>query len=288
MAIVAVGAPASGLDVFLRFQGVLTDPIAGPDYIIREPAGTVIGSGTGHRRSVGHYDARDTTIPSGFSTTAAWSVTWTATSPAGVTNSVTEEFTVADSLEMAFSSLANITDLVKLDLSLTTDDFTQAQLDEFVQKAVNRINRRLRLTGTAAEIVFDEGSGTISPTPNATILDFLVMQVECFIVQNIRKIAVGKGIRVKDGETEIDTTASFKGFDDQVKDICNELKDAVEDFLEEEDRETYINAVVDGASVVWYGNSNICEDLLHNNQGDGRTRCIVSPFETHMGLHFNW
>lgn len=275
--IIAVNTAASGLDIFLRFQGVLTDPSA-ITYQITEPGSTVVGSGSGFRRSVGHYDARNSTIPSGFSTSAAWMITWTFTSPAGVTSTACENFTVVDSLTASFDSVQNVRDQVKLDLGLTTE-YTDAQLTSFIEKAINRLNRRLEYTGTSNEISLNSTTGVITPTPNSTIQDFLVMQTECLIVKRDRRIAVGKGIRVKDGETEIDTTASFRGFNDVVTDICGELDEAIKDFIEDEDKVTYQTAAAQNAENVWYGNSNICETMDHNGQGDSRERCEVSPYD---------
>ena len=282
MAIVAQGQPGSGLDVFIRFQGALTDPISGPTYIIKEPAGTTVGTGSGFRRSTGHYDARDTVIPSGYSITEAWNITWTATSPAGVTSSAVEEFSVVASLDFLFNNSSDITDLVKLDLGLT-DEFTDAEYNDFVNKAVKRINRRLCLTGTSSQMVFDTGTGIITPAPNDTFIDFLVMQIECFLVKRDRKTAVGKGIKVKDGETSIDTTASFKGFDDQIGNICGELSDAVDDYLDKQDKAAFSDVVSQNAEVIWYGNTRICEDLLHDGDG-GNRRCHASPYECTINM----
>ena len=126
MAIVAQGVAASGLDVFIRFQGALTDPIAGPTYVIKEPGGTTVGTGSGFKRTTGHFDARATVIPSGFSIVDEWKITWTATSPASVTSSTTECFSVVASLDFAFNNLQNITDLVKLDLGLSDENIKPA------------------------------------------------------------------------------------------------------------------------------------------------------------------
>lgn len=283
MAIIAQGQAASGLDIFIRFQGQLTDPIAGPTYVIKEPGGTTVGTGSGFRRSTGHFDARDTVIPSGFSIVDEWSIIWTATSPAGITSSITEGFSVVASLDFSFNNLQNITDLVKLDLGLSDTDFTDTQFQQFTQKAINRINRRLCLTGTSSELSFDEGTGLITPTPDATIFDFLIMQIECFIVRNLRKVAVGKGIRVRDGETEIDTTAGFGGHKDQVTDICGELEQAVEDYKQQADEDAFSDVVSNYSEVIWYGTARVCEDLDHDGQNSGARRCVISPFERSSG-----
>ena len=282
--IIAVGTTASGLDIYTRFQGVLTDPQS-ISYCIKAPQGggyTSVASGTGYKRSVGHYDARNSTIPSGYDIDTSWQITWTITSPVGVTSTATEEFQVVDALSPSFSNVDNLVDQIKLNLGLADDDYTQAEYEMFVEKALNRINRRLRLIGTDNEMSFNTNTGLIDPDPDAAVYDLILMQIECMIVKRGRRIAIGKGIRVKDGETEIDTTAGFRGYNDLVNDICGELDDAIEDYL--------ANGAGDGgayqyAENVWYGNRKIYADMDHDGEGSGRTRNVGSPYEE-MGLQF--
>lgn len=282
MAIIAVNTIPSGLDLFTYYQGLLTDA-SSISFVIKEPAATTVASGAGFKRSTGHYDARNAgAIPSGYSIASAWSIVWTVTSPAGVTTTATEEFTVVSSMTSSFDNIQDVKDQVKLDLGLTTE-FTDSQLTTFVIKAINRLNRRLELTGTSSELSFDAGTGTISPSPNSTMQDFIVMQTECLIIKRDRRVAIGKGIRVKDGETEIDTTASFGGWNDAVNDICEELNDAIEEFKEETDKDIYY-AAYDSAENIWYGTRRICEDLDHAGQGDGHTRCTTSPYDLSVDM----
>lgn len=286
MVAVAQGQASSGLDVFVRIQTTLTDPSSGPTYVIKEPAGTTIGTGSGFRRSIGHYDARDTVIPSGFDITSQWTIEWLASSATNIQSSGTESFTVTSSFNFGFAEVipeaTSITDSVKLDLGLT-DEYTSAEYNSFIDKAVKRVNRRLCFTGTSNRMTFNADTGLITPTPNDTVLDILILQIECFVVTLDRKTAVGKGIRVKDGETEIDTTASFGGFDDQVKAVCEELKDAVSDYLKKQDKESFSDVVSENAEVIWYGNTNIREDLLHSGQGSN-TRYSTSPYECTINM----
>lgn len=71
------------------------------------------------------------------------------------------------------------------------------------------------------DYTFDvEGSG-ISPDPVATQDDAAValftLKAACILDTNKYQTAVGDGIRVKDGDSEVDTTAAFKGYTDLLK-----------------------------------------------------------------------
>ncbi len=280
--IIAVGTPASGLDIFTRFQGVLTDPTS-IVFDITEPGGTSVGSGIGFKRSTGRHDARAVTIPSGFSISTPWKITWTFSSPVGVVSTACENFCVVAELTSSFSNIQNIVDMVKLDLAISDDLFTEAEYVLFTQKAINKVNRCICLTGTDGELVFDEGTGTITPTPDSSIFDLIIMSIECLIAVRANNVAIGKGIRVKDGETEIDTTASFTGFKDITNRLCADFNDSCELYLTKQREADYKTAAVSAGSVQWYGNRNICESMFHNGQGDGHTRCTPSPYEHGFG-----
>lgn len=284
MALVAQNTAASGLDVTLKFQGQLFDPVSPsePSYVITEPLGTVVGSGVGFKRSTGIYDARGTVIPSGFDLTQAWKIAWTATSPVGVPATKCEEFSVVGSLSFDFSKIDDIVSLVKLDLNLT-NEFIEDQYRLFVTKALNRLNRCLCFTGTANELSLDTTTGAITPAPNSEIQDFIVMQVECLIVKRDNKIAIGRGIRVRDGETEIDTTAGFGGFRDFLQSVCGELDDACQRFLKKQDESQWADATICGAQNIWLGTMNVCEQMP-----GGHLRCIRSPFEFCQGTQLHW
>lgn len=271
--IIAVGASGILLDIYTRYQGVLTDP-SSISYVIYEPGDTAVASGAGHKESTGHYDARDSIIPSGYSVASSWSIVWTIVSPAGVTSTATEEFTVVSSLTSSFSNVDNLIDQLKLDLGITTE-YTQAQFETFITKALNRLNRRLQLTDTTAELYFDDTTGTIQPTPNATIFDLILMQIECLIVKQARRTAVGKGIRVRDGDSEIDTTAGFGGHKDVVDDFCGELDAAINKLL-------YFLAST-GGDIVNYANSYIFQIMSHQGDGSGEIRDFSSPFDSSGG-----
>lgn len=285
MPTIAIGQAASGLDIFLNWNGVRTDPLA-ITYIITEPSGTIVGSGSGHKLSTGHYDARNTTIPSGYSIDSPWTIAWAYSSPGNISSTASEEFTVVDEMESVFSvsstvNLSDITDAVKIDLALSETKYTNAQYEIFLIKSLRRINRRLNFTDTDDELSYDKATNVVSPKPNSSLYDIIILQMECLVTKSGRSEAVSKGIRVRDGDTEIDTTAGFDGHNDVARDACAELEDAIKEY-----KWTMQNAAQDGYDV-GYRNTKIIESMDHDGEGTGRSRDWSSPFDTRYGGFYN-
>jgi hypothetical protein len=268
MAIIAVGTAASGLDIYLRdAAGQLTDPTS-ISYDIIEPGGTTVADDVApYKRAIGHYDARTTTIPSGYSTSLAWTITWTFTSTGGVTSSASEEFTVSVGLTGAFTNIDNTIEQVKTNIAATDTELTDNQWEILVVKALARLNRRLGIS-----LSYNESTGTIVPTPNDTVHDLIILQIECMLAKRRHAEAVSKGIRVRDGDSEIDTTAGFGGYKTVVGDVCGELEKAIQDYL--------INTEGPGehGDTVWHGNTPVYDDHDHDGQAD-HTRWYDSPFD---------
>lgn len=278
---VVVGAAPSGLDIFTRFGGVLTDPLS-ITFNIREPGGSVLSpSGVaGFKRSTGHFDARSFgAMPSGFAVNG-WFIDWTVTSPAGVTSTASEEFVVAASMATAFTNIDDITGQVKLDLSIADSKFTAAQLETFLDKALNRLNRKLRLTGTAAELSISQTTGAVTPAPDASIQDLIVLQMECLMAQQRYSDSLAGGIRVKDGDSEIDKTSGLRANQDIVKRICDELDAAILDYLANDPSQ----GAGEFGELVTYDNSKVITESDHQGEGAGRLRDWSSPFDHDFGL----
>lgn len=277
---ILAGQVGSGLDIKLYHNRVLTDPNS-ISYEIKEPAGTVVASGTGTKVSTGFYNASGSTIPSGYPGTS-WSIVWTFTSPSNVGDTATESFTVVDSLSTSFNydvgNIESIIEDVKLDMGLS-NEFTQANYVRLIKKSLRRLNRRLRFTGTTNALSYNSSTNNITPAPNDNITDLIILQIECLISKERRRDAVGKGIRVKDGDTEIDTTASFSGHSSVVSDFCGELDDAVKEYIRHE-----VDSPADHAEVVWYGSRRIEGEMDHDGEGDDSVIVYTSPFEHRIGL----
>jgi hypothetical protein len=274
------GQVASGLDIKFYHNGVMTDPTAVSGAIFNS-TGVPIVSGTSMTKlSTGFYNASTLTIPSGHA--GAATISWYYTSPSAKTGTATEAFTITDDLTTSFNydngQLDDIIEDVKLDMGLT-NEFTRQDYERFLNKALKRLNRKLRYTGTANALSYSSSTKNISPTPDNSIYDLILLQIECLISKERRRDAVGKGIRVKDGDTEIDTTASFGGHDAVVSDYCGELQEAIKDYLLHN-----VDSPADNADIIWYGSRKIEADMDHDGEGSDITIVQTSPFENRTGL----
>lgn len=68
------------------------------------------------------------------------------------------------------------------------------------------------------DYVFDVGASTISPDP-LTSQDYILqallpLKAACILNQGSFQTAIGQGIRVRDGDSMIDTSVSFRGYRD--------------------------------------------------------------------------
>lgn len=149
------------------------------------------------------------------------------------------------------------------ELSTDTGITDEEALRSFLQKAIIRLDGRLALITDTTMVSTDDNCNVIVNGDYAnTLHSLLLMQAECLIAKKQHFDAVSKGIRIRSGTDEVDTTAAFGGYNDVSKDICNELKDALEDFSEFLDKavtETY-------GSLIWYGNQRKYEDADHDGQ----------------------
>ena len=149
------------------------------------------------------------------------------------------------------------------ELSTDTGITDEETLRKFLQKAVTRLNGRLALLTETAMISTDDNCNVIVNDDYAdTLHSLLLMQAECLVAKKQHFDAVSKGIRIRSGTDEVDTTAAFGGYKDVSKDICDELKDMLEDFGEELGKavaETY-------GDMIWYGNQRKYEDVDHDGQ----------------------
>ena len=145
------------------------------------------------------------------------------------------------------------------DTTLTTD-----QLRGLVKKGILRINRRLAVAALDISIVVDDDECmALFPSGYVNSLkDFVIMQTECIIAKRQHMESVSKGIRIRSGSDEVDTTAGFGGQRDVVNSICSELDDAFGKFIETQNQST----VAENAGLIWYGEQRKYEDADHDGQ----------------------
>lgn len=183
------------------------------------------------------------------------------------------------------NTASGIKERAEIDLGLSSDAYTDAQWDSLTERAVTRINRKLNLSGQDGELVLANGTYTRSDAGELSdsVTDIVLLQVECILAKTLRRSAVSKGIRVKDGDSSIDTTAGFDGHAGVVDDICGELNQAIIDYkVQDPDGEAGAAAF---GKLVTYDNSEIIIDVDHNGQ-TSRQRDYRSPFDpTDEGLN---
>lgn len=164
------------------------------------------------------------------------------------------------------SGIQNYIDAVALDLGNPTD-ITNAQIRDLIVKAIRRVNWRI---GTSFSY-YSTASG-IAPIPTETQGDIIILQAECLLSKRRYTSAVSKGISVKDGDTAIDSTSAFKGYDAVMKDVCGDLDRLINEYkLDQNGAET-------NGDCIWYGNTNTEYDCDHNGDQDV-TRYYESPFD---------
>ena len=167
----------------------------------------------------------------------------------------------------AINTVSGVKERAEIDLVLASGSYTSAEWDSLVERSISRVNRKLGLDGRDGELTLASGTYTRSDAAAVTsaIGDIVLLQTECVIVKSIRRAATGKGIKVKDGDSSIDTTASFGGYDDVVQDICGELDKAIVDY-KTTDPDGEAGAATHGG-LITYDNSNVEIQQDHNGQG---------------------
>ena len=178
----------------------------------------------------------------------------------------------------ALNTVSGVLERATVDLGLASDAYTNAEWDSLVDRSVSRINRKLNLTSNDGELTLASGTYTRDDAGAVTdsVGDIVLLQTECIIAKSLRRTAVSKGIRVKDGDSSIDTTASFDGHNDIVEDVCGELDKAILDYqVADPDGESGAATFGD---LITYDDQEIIVDQDHNGQTFS-SRDYKSPFD---------
>lgn len=172
-------------------------------------------------------------------------------------------------------SVSGLVEHVMLDVGST--GMTSGTATLFVTKAVRRLNRRLHLIGTVSAMAVS--GAYVLGADNDDFQDFIVMQAECLIAKRQQGEAVSKGIRIRSGQDEIDTTAGFRGYGDVTSSICDELEEAIADYLEEAEKAAGYSTVAEDGAMIWYGEQRKYEDVDHDGQYSEREHPFDSAFD---------
>lgn len=190
------GMSGIALDLFVKAGPVLFDPSPIPTYSIVDASSFFQGSGNGYRINIGHYDARNFTVPSSGNL-GTWTVTWTVGSTTKIEtfNVLAPSLTLGDS---AVNPIDRMVDNIRIDIGdYYGQIFAESLIHRYIIKAVMRLNRELgiasgkvRPTGITPgglgapmrmpAIVLDLDSRTITPN-NDEIKDIIILQSEVLI-----------------------------------------------------------------------------------------------------------
>ena len=169
-------------------------------------------------------------------------------------------------------AISGMVDNIILDLG--DNGLTGGKASGLILKAIKRLNRRLKLT-SANQFTFSP-SGYITHVTSDVLEDLIYLQTECMAVKRGYSAAVSKGIRIRSGQDEVDTTSGFKGYSDFAKSVCDELADAIKDYIQD----TYADDALLNAKgkLIWYGTQRRIERYDHDGDAYG-TRRSQSPFD---------
>ncbi len=175
---------------------------------------------------------------------------------------------------MLGSGIQPYIDTVRATLGPNSTDFTNEDLAAIVVYSANKINLKLSLSPAIGYIPAASG---FSPEPSDDIACFIVMQSNCTTAKKSSAIALGKGIRVRDGDSEIDTSVGFGGLGAFQDAICDELDELIELYRSGGiGAETPSVASIYGCSV-GYAQSKKSE-LVQDEFGSPFRRRKISPF----------
>lgn len=201
------------------------------------------------------------------------------------------------------NDITNMIRFIRMDIGDdgTTQTYTDAQLMTMVQKSTMRVDAAIAncLTskgGTAVSGGFAQFEQALSgSTPQASgtfilpsgasasglpdpIFNLILLKTECMLAKRAHFDAAGKGIRVRDGDTEIDTSVSFAGLASLVNDSggpCAEFEKMLNGYCDWIHRTTEGDVTKYG-TIIWAGTTRkSVQHAFRGPDGDIRT--------THLG-----
>jgi len=146
--------------------------------------------------------------------------------PLTITNSVQ----ILDVSAGASAQLLQIRNDIRLDIgddgAIATQTFSDAQLNDFVDKSLKR------LAGVFPEVVKLTG-GVFTEDLTDKQIALVTAQAECLIAKRSFREATGKGLKATLGPTSIDTTAKFSGLQSGISGkggICTDVALMIKDY----------------------------------------------------------
>ncbi len=112
------------------------------------------------------------------------------------------------------------TDLVLMVRVLVGDiNIPQTYTDQYIQRVLITASMMVDIeVPLGYDYTYDISALTISPDPivkqDSVFISLIPLKSACILVQGEFKQALGQGIKVRDGDSAIDTSVSFKGYRD--------------------------------------------------------------------------
>jgi hypothetical protein len=208
----------------------------------------------------------------------------------------------------AGNDITNLIRFIRMDIGDdgSTQTFSDTQLVTIVQKATIRVDTDiagcLSIAASGGFIQFEQSvSGStflasgifVLPSGAPTnglpdnLLNLVTLKSECLLAKRAHFDAAGKAIRVRDGDTEIDTSVGFGGLRDLTAGEggpCVEYKKSLEDYCKWVDDE--LNGdITQWANIIWKGNTRKFQSHSQlGAHGDLKTE-IMADFSDYLRGH---
>ena len=141
----------------------------------------------------------------------------------------------------------------------TNEKYTDHALNIFIRSALNRLKSRV---GLAISI----SNGTLVPAASQEESDLILLQVRCMIARREYVSASRKGIKIRQGDSSIDTTSVLTPYKDLSKEVCTQLEESIIEYITKKIPE-FDSVTSLYAENIWHGTQHLYETGDH--AGDG-------------------
>jgi len=141
----------------------------------------------------------------------------------------------------------------------TDERYTDNALNIFIRSALKRLKSRVGLSISIS-------NGTLSPAATEEESDLISLQVRCMIARREYVSASRKGIKIRQGDSSIDTTGTLGPYKDLSKEVCTQLEDSIKEYIVKKAPE-FDSVTSLHAENIWHGNQHLFEEGDH--AGDG-------------------
>lgn len=205
----------------------------------------------------------------------------------------------------AGNDVTNMIRFIRLDIGDdgSTQTYTDTQIVSMVAKATPRVDADIAfglsvpqsggfiefeqsISGTThlASGVFLKPSGAATNNLPAPLFNLVTLKVECLLAKRAHFDAAGKAIRVRDGDTEIDTSVGFGGLRDLTSGSagpCAAYEDALKEYLDWLKQELG-NDITQYAAIIWKGSTR--KTASHVEAGvDGENKTeVMADFSDYL------